>query len=552
MRRFLSFMTRPLLWLTEARWSLRLGRRGMLRVTLEQDMRLVQRAAMLTALRRAGRDPRVKAILLDVRAIPGGWAFGDALRGVLEEVRGTGTGVYMYLEEASLASLWLASAADRIWMPPLAHVLLQGVSSTMLFVGGVLSRYGVEVEFEAVGDYKSAAERFARTHPTPKGRLATQELLSDLQARVVHDIADGRRIDEVTIASAMRRSLLTADEAVSAGLIDRIGYRDAFDDWLEEHHGGRLRRVSFAIWQRRTRFLKWSEGLRSRAAVAVVHLEGTISASPGEAGRGISPEATERTLERLREHPGVSAVVLHINSPGGSAEGSDRIARSVERLAEEKPVVAVYADVSASGGVMLSSPATEVIAHEATITGSIGVIGGKVMVGRALGRLGLHAQSVQADAGSGMLSPYRRFTEAERSRFRSVMEETYRAFVERVATGRGLSVDAVEPHCGGRVWTGRAALERELVDRLGGLEEGVRSACRLCGVLRPDTQVLHVEPNRGNVVQRARQRFGLRMRASAWGALSGRFLEADLATLALVQDRPGAPLCLSPWVVDRL
>jgi protease-4 len=216
--------------------------------------------------------------------------------------------------------------------------------------------------------------------------------------------------------------------------------------------------------------------------VAVLHLQGPIVLE--ESGRSPSIQARKvlPILRRLREDEGVGAVVLHVDSPGGSALASDLMWREVDQLRRSKPVVAAFEDVAASGGYYLSAPAQEIVARPTTLTGSIGVFGGKLVMAEGLRKVGVHSQEILGAPNANLFSPSRHFTADQRQRFKASLQRFYDGFVERVADGRGVDEDEIEPHCRGRVWTGRAALERKLVDRHGDLEHAVDRARILAGL----------------------------------------------------------------------
>jgi protease-4 len=523
------------------------GRAALLEVRPLQEGSLCDRERWLSDLRAVARDRRISAVLVHLDALPQGWASCQDLRDALHEVRASGTGVYAYLVAPTTTSLWVASVADRIWIPPLTHVhFLQMVGSARYF-GGLLDKLGVEVEVVSVGDYKSAGEPFSRTGPSPAAREAVVELVTELQEQVMSDLAEARSQDVDELRALTVQTMLTPEEGLAAGLVDHVGFIDELIDWTHTHHGKTLRKVGFGGWARRRRWLDRLATLGRREQVAVVYLEGAIVQHEGKDG-SMEPEPTVEVLDALREDKGVAAVVLAINSPGGSAVGSELIAHAVERLAEAKPVVAAYANVAASGGVLLSAPATEVVARPMTITGSVGVIGGKLVLREVMRRVGVHTHELGAAGARDPLSPYHRFSEAERGHYLTLMTDIYQAFVDRVAKGRGLEVAEIEPHCRGRVWTGHAARERGLVDRLGDLRAACDRAIELAGISGSKTRVVHVEPGRRGYVQtivRKQFRRGLGSMAHVLDDMG-----EETMWVRFLQHHAGRPLYLLPWRIE--
>ena len=442
----------------------------------------LQRQLLFHRLRRAAADPNVAAVLLRLREAPGSWAASSDLRDAIAALRSNGRAVYAWSESPGNRETWIASACDRVFVPPIADVALVGLGVELTFFGSALSRLGVEPDFEAAGAYKSFGEPFTRSYASPANHEAVEHLVRDLQAQMIADVAEGRGRPVEAVEALVERAPLSAEEALEAGLVDQLLYPDQLDAWIEQRHGTASKRVPFETWARLDAAVEWSEGVGAGDEVAVVHLQGPIvmderGGQPCIAARKVVP-----LLQALRKDDDVGAVVLHVNSPGGSVVASDLIWREVEQMQQIKPVVASFEDVAASGGYYFAAPAAEILARPGTLTGSIGVFGGKLVAGEGMRRLGVHTQLVSAAPNANLFSLSRPFTEAQRTRFRGSLQRFYDGFVQRVATGRRCAADTIEPHCRGRVWTGRAALSCGLVDRHGGLHEAVERARSLAGM----------------------------------------------------------------------
>lgn len=507
---------------------------------------LIGRQRFLSRLRRAGEDERVAAVLLRLEGGLGGWAGTFDLRDVLRELSASGTRVYGLLESASNASLLLASACDRVFLVPSGEIAAVGVGGELTFFGGLLDRLGIQPDFEAAGAYKSFGEPFTRSFASAANREATQALIEDLHAQLVDAVADGRGIERAAVQAALNEAPLGADEALEAGLVDQLLYEDQVHAWIEDKYGEDVRRQSFAGWAKRDRFIERLEKAGSGGAtIAVVHLQGPVVQGEGR-GSNISARVVVPLIRALREDDEVASVVLHVSSPGGSALASDLIWREVDRLAEDKPVIASFEDVAASGGYYLAAPAREIVARTATLTGSIGVFGGKLVLGGALRQVGVTTESIASTQSATLFSASQPFTDAQRTRFRASLQRVYDGFVERVARGRGVAPDVVEPHCRGRVWTGRHAVERGLVDRFGTLAVGIERA-RTHASLGRGVRVVHVD---ARPQQPLWSRLISRAMPSGVRAAMG-ILDRSLG-LRILADHQGEALALCPYELDSL
>lgn len=554
----LALAAAPLILLVRQLRRWQLGRRGVLELSLAHDgprhAALDAIAGTAELLRAMTDDELLRAVVLKIRSPSLGWAAAQDLHDALLTLRRKGKLVFVHLEQAGNQELLLASAADRVWLTPAADVFLVGVGAQLVFFGDALHRLGVDVQIEAAGTYKSFGESYSRGFASAANREATAALVEDLSAQLVERLASSRCLDPAAIRALMARSPLSAEEVHAAGLVDGVGHADQAQDALDELLGQKVHPVSFRRYARLLAVEHYLESVGRRGRhVAVVHLEGPVvhGAEPeGGGGLRIEADRVSPVLEQLREDEDVAAVVLFLDTPGGSALASDIIARSVQRLGAAKPVVAVFANVSASGGYYIGAPAAEIIAWPGTITGSIGVVGGKVSWGRALGQLGVHAEPIVSSDSALLLSPWRSFRPEERARFRALLERTYDRFLRVVAAGRRRPVEAIAPHAEGRVWTGRQALERGLVDRLGGLDDGLARARVLAG-MEPDTPAVHLRfpPPRFRVLT---QLLGLRGAAAAPDLVDLALASLGVGgrRLQLLRRHPGQALTLLPWVVD--
>jgi protease-4 len=469
---------------------------------------LVLREAV-AALHRAAKDPRVAGLIARVE-LPG------AAAGPVQELReaiAAFTSVKPSLAWAETypgtLSYYLASAFGEVWMQPSGTVGLIGFATHALFLRDALDKAGIEAQFVARGEYKSAANLFTQDRYTDAHREADTRLLESLQAQVWQGIAESRNVGLDTLDGLADRAPLLRDVAVGSGLIDRIGYRDEAYARIAELVGAKgispetgdadddnapprlfVNRYARATGPSGPR--PSIPGRGPKGTIAVVTVAGPIVSGRGgsRVPFGSSNAGGDTIAAALREaaaDDAVSAIVLRVDSPGGSVTASETIWREVKKARQHgKPVVASMGAVAASGGYYVSMGADAIVANAGTITGSIGVITGKLIARDLKDRLGVGSDAVRTNANADAWSINAPFTPEQHAQVEAEADLFYTDFVQRVADGRHLSVEAVEAVARGRVWTGADALEHGLVDELGGLRTAVRRAKVLAGLDQDD------------------------------------------------------------------
>lgn len=440
----------------------------------------------VTLLRWARDDVRLAGVLIRCDDLQASWARLQGLRRALERLRAAGKTVWVHLQRAGVREYYLASAADRVSLTPAATLDVTGLSSEAVFLLDALDKLGVQADVVQMGRFKSAGETFTRRDMSGPHREMLESLVDDLFTQLVEGVAGGRRLDPGAVRDVLGRGPFVAAEARDAGLVDDIAYADEIQQRLVDACGGAaaIERGPYAA--RRGREVR-IEGLqRGRATLALLHVGGTIK--PGESIPG--PEGTRATgaatiaaaLEQVRKRTDIGALVVRIASPGGSVLGSDLIWRELARTRDAKPVVISCGDVAASGGYYVALAGAPLLAEAGTITGSIGVLAGKASLRGLYDRLGVSKELVSRGRNAALYSDYVPLDEEGRARIHAQADAFYRDFVGKVAAARGLSETAVAAAAEGRVWTGRQALERGLVDELGGLEEAFAAAKRAVGL----------------------------------------------------------------------
>jgi len=464
----------------------------------------------LEAIRRAAADERIKGIVILGGDSSTGLAERRELRGALSDFKDSGKPIRAYLSLATTGQYYLASVADEIALDPFGFVAMPGLASQGLFFKNAFEKLGVGVQVTRVGKYKSAVEPFTSDGFSEENREQVQSLLDDVWASLIGDMAAGRGLSASEIQAAVdAQGVLLAEAALEHGLVDELAYRDEFLGKMRAEAGNGIdgagnrsfRQISLQKYSRALRAGERAGASGKRVAaekkknaegdaadtgkpsgrVAVLYAEGNIVDGRGGPGQ-IGGERFAQELRTLRENSRVSAIVLRVNSPGGSATASEAIQRELSLAAAAKPVVVSMGSVAASGGYWISTPAQWIFAEPVTVTGSIGVFGVFFNIEGLSEKLGLNFETVKtgrfADAGA----IDRPLTAAELAVAQRSVDWIYDKFIERVAEGRGLAPDFVHEIAQGRVWSGMAAQRLGLVDELGGLDEAIAYAAEAAGL----------------------------------------------------------------------
>jgi protease-4 len=502
----------------------------------------------LALLERLRRDRTLRALVVRGSGAPLHAGLVEELRKEIGLLRQAGKKVVFYLESASDLDYYLATSADRVYATPQAGLAIHGLSATAYFAAAGLDKLGVKAEFFRVGAYKNAPDVFTRSDMSDEQREVFGSLLGDVGSRYVGAVSEGRRVDVARFRTLLDRGLLSARDAVQEGLLDGMVYPDQ----LEEEVGRLLgtERVSLQkteIAPPPQRQDEWGQ----RPRIAVVRIEGEI-ALEGVPGRGpdllgvrsTGAREAARRIHEAADDPGVAAILVRIDSPGGDANASDLIWRELWRARKEKgkPVVASMSNLAASGGYYVAVGADAIWAQPSTLTGSIGVFTGLFDASALLGKLGITAATVKTSRSADLFEPGHSLSEDERQMLQASVDAFYRQFVARVAEGRHLGEAQVDALARGRIWTGAQARERGLVDALGGLREALADAKQRAGLGPEDAVELDDEESRREVAAEltlsgVAEALGLPVLPSFGGGQLGVALPAALRAL----EAPGAP-----------
>lgn len=434
------------------------------------------------ALRHAGTDERICAILIRGGA-SGSLGALDQVRSALRDARAAGKPVYAAPGSADEATLWMGSVADEVWLEPLGGVEFDGWAAEVPYFAEALERYGIDVQVTRVGKYKSAVEPFLLDSMSAENREQLDAVLAAIERKLLGELADARGRDFETLAAWTReRGYFGADEALELGLVDKVAPHHELLDVLRGHGGvdagEPLAQVSLLDYARST-----FEEPDGGPGIAVVVADGEIV--DGSSLEGIGGDDLARELRAAREDEDVRAVVLRVDSPGGSATASDVIRSEILALrAAGKPVVVSMGSLAASGGYWISADGDHILAQPETLTGSIGVFGLLPSFQTLAERHGLRTQTVRTSPLAGIQSTWQRKDPAQLALVQAIVDDIYTRFIDLVAAGRDMPREQVEEVAQGRVWTGAQALELGLVDELGGLERAIERARERAGLAK--------------------------------------------------------------------
>ena len=446
-------------------------------------------------LRAAKRDSEVAGALIRV----GGSGYGlgrlQEMRDAILDFQSAGKKVICYMINGSTGNYLLASVSDRIVLHPSGEVRLIGLRSEVSFYKGVLDKFGIRADLEHIGDYKSASDLFTRTNMSKSHREMLDSILDDLYDQLTQSVAEGRNLTQPEVKQLIDRGPFTAKQALENGLVDRLAYRDELDDVAKALTGKRHRLVkAHSYMNTDTYSYDWESPLPKIAVIEATGMmvTGESFTDPITGSKTMGASTIARAIEVTRKDPSIKAVVLRIDSGGGLVIAADRIWRELIRLKAVKPLIVSMGDVAGSGGYYIAVPADVIIAEPGTITGSIGVIGGKYSLKGLYNKVGLHKEIMKRGRHADFYTDYSDYPAEERIIVQRQIQEIYDAFIEKVADARNMSKESVDSLGRGRIWTGRQAKEHGLVDELGGLALALSTARKRAGLENREVQLVRL------------------------------------------------------------
>jgi protease IV len=531
---------------------------GYLRGSKEPTVR-----SIVDNLRKAKVDPRVKAVLLKPTGFESPfWAKVQEVRDAVLEFRKSGKPVYAYLEYGGDREYYLATAADKIFLMPSAPLDLVGVATYELFLRGTLDKIGAFPDLHHIGDYKTATNTFTEKGYTAAHKEMDESMNRDLYEQIVRDIADGRKKNEADVRTLVDDGPFLPEDALAAGLVDEVAYEDQVDDKLRA--GEQRRRLEGDDY---ARVSLSSVGLNKGPRIAVIYASGTING--GKSGYDpvngpvLGSETLIEYIRQARRDSAVRAIVLRIDSPGGSTTASDAIWRELVVAKTERadrPLVVSMSDLAASGGYYIAMPAQVIVAQPSTLTGSIGIFGGKFVTGGVYEKLGAKIESTSIGKRAEINGPTRPYNADELKKLQEQLQSFYDQFVEKVAESRHSTPEKIDAIAQGRVWTGRQAKQNGLVDDLGGLERAVAVAKERAKIAAGSDVELVVYPPRKSFYELLSEQFSgsgesaQSAAVTAW--LSANLSSGEIEALRILRGpfamfRRGEPLALLPFTFVR-
>ncbi|PZG14949.1 signal peptide peptidase SppA, partial [Nonomuraea aridisoli] len=508
------------------------------------SMRKPRLADVLSGLRRARQDSRVKALIVKIGANPLGLATVHELRQAVIRFRASGKLTVAFAESfgefgGGTVPYYLATAFERVCLQPSGDVGLTGVAMEQHFLKGALTKLGVGYEVGQRHEYKTAANTFTQDRMTEPHRESMSRIIESVTETFAAGIADGRRLDPGKVRELIDRGPFTADEAREAGLVDELAYRDEVYDEVKRAAGPEAQLLYVARYAKAAAVRKLSHPMAD--SIALVHGTGVIRTgrsgrSPVGGSGAMGSDTISAALRAARRDDHVKAVVFRVDSPGGSYVASDTVWREVTLTRKVKPLIVSMGDVAASGGYFVSMGADVIVAQPGTLTGSIGVYGGKPVLSEMLEKIGINSEMVSEGANAGMFSPSRGFSPEQWARVNAWLDRIYDDFVGKVAQSRDLTRERAHELARGRVWTGADAHAGGLVDELGGLEDALalaRKRARLSddAPVRVYPRMNPLERLRGPDSSEDKSAALARLRLDAWGPFAR--LSAELGLPAV-------------------
>jgi len=468
---------------------------------------------MLKLLKKAGEDEDVHGLFLEVGTLDIGLAKIQELMEGLERFKKTGKKIYGYNDMFLLNNYLLMTPADKICMPPTGMMIIPGLHAEITFFKNLLAKLGIAADLEHVGDYKSASDMFTRDTMSEAQREVVNSILDETFEYILTTISENRGISREAVSRAVDSAIFSGTEAKELQLVDYTMYRDQLIKQIKEEAGKKAKLMKDYGKDKKKSDLSSMAGLLAFFSslgkkkeepdtdvprIALLYASGTIVSGENQesplTGSIMGDRTITEALQDARKDEKVKAVVIRIDSPGGSGLASDMIWREVVLTRKVKPVIVSMSDVAASGGYYIAMAADTIVAQPGTITGSIGVIGGKFSMGGLYEKIGMDVEVVDRGKNASLFASNSMFSESEREVVRKFIRDFYRDFVTKAASGRKMTYEDLEQYAQGRVWTGTQAKEIGLVDELGGMHRALDIAREKAGLKEDDKYALVIYP----------------------------------------------------------
>src|SRR5436853_667687 len=444
--------------------------------------------SLVEQLKKAKIDNRISGVLLEIKILMAGWGKAEELREAIADFRTSGKPIYAYIEIGSNKEYYIATACDRVYVMPTGDLFINGLAADVMFFRGSLDKLGIYPDVFQIGKYKNAPDQFNRKSMTDAHREVINSILDDFFNRFINTVAEARKKSPDEVRALVDNAPMSAKDALNAGLVDGANYRDEVENELKKRLGFKddeELRITKADAYRE--ISPESVGLNKGERIAIIYASGEIGGGRSDdgsfGGQSTGSDTMVKAINDARKDDSIKAIVLRVDSPGGSAYASDMIWHAVEEAKKKKPIVVSMGDMAASGGYYIACNANKIIAEPSTYTGSIGIFAGKPVMKGFYDWIGVTNEYVMRGKNAGLLRETEKFTPEERTKFESIIKRMYYdEFVPRVAKGRGRDVEYVDSIGQGRVWTGAQAKEKGLVDEFGGLDHAVDVARQLANI----------------------------------------------------------------------
>ncbi|HEY3045125.1 MAG TPA: signal peptide peptidase SppA [Vicinamibacterales bacterium] len=516
--------------------------------------------AFVDSLRKAKVDSRIRAVLVKPTGFSSPyWGKVQEVRDAMLDFKKSGKPLYAYLEYGGDREYYLATAADKVYLMPSTSLDLIGVATYELFLKGTLDKIGAIPDLHRIGDYKTAVNTFTEKGYTAAHKEMDEALNRDLFNQIVGGIAAGRKKEEAEIRQLIDEGPFLPEEALRAGLVDDVQYEDQVDSKLKgESNRRQIDGDDYA------RVSDTSLGLNKGPRLAIIYAAGTINSGKSGYdpinGAVIGAETLIDYIRQARRDDSVRGIVLRIDSPGGSATASDAVWRELMIARDERqdrPIVASMSDLAASGGYYIALPAQLIVAQPSTLTGSIGIFGGKIVTGGVYAKLGARIESTSIGKHAEIESPVRPYNRDEVKKLDEQLQAFYDQFVEKVATSRHSTPEKIDAMAQGRVWTGQQAKERGLVDALGGLDRAIELTKERAKIpAGRDVELVVYPPRKSFYEILSEQLNGTNQSLEVGRWLSASLSKGELEILRTMRGplalfRRGEPLALMPFTFLR-
>jgi len=511
---------------------------------------------LINTLDLASQDERIKGLVIKRLNVRAGLNSIIELSDALKRFREKGKTVYVFLNEANNKNYLLASAADQIFLQKEGSLYVPGISASLIYIKDTLAKVGIEAEFLKTGQYKSAPEIFTSNFMSEDTRNMTTSLLGDIQGNFITTISENRNLSSDEVIDFLDKALIIAEEALERKLVDELAYRDEFQEAVEEKFFPKIKSLDFDDYANVSPKSIKGVKIDTRHKIGLIIASGPIQMAAREHQFDepvILPSRMLKELKKAEEDSSIKALILRVNSPGGSALASDIIWNAVRKLNIRKPVFVSMGNLAASGGYYIAMGAEQIYAGKTTITGSIGVFGGKFVISKLMDKIGANPETITFSEGASLFSAEKDFTPQQRLQLQQYLDNTYQSFVTKAALGRKKEYEELDNVAQGRVWTGRQAREIGLVDGVGGYYEVIRAVKEKIGI-KEDVfpTVVRIRVSSGTLLDRLRY-FSLHLKEKLLPISAFKAdLKKQIARLTTVKDllTKEKALYLMPYTIE--